>query len=335
MQYNLKSLAQQRIVVTGASSGIGLAIAEAAVAGGARVMLAARNEEALEEIRGRLSDRGGDVSVFAIDVAEPDYADRLARATIERFGGFDTWVNDAAAAIFGRLTETSMEDHRRVFDVGYFGTVQGSLAAVAHLRERGGALINIGSVLSDRAMIWQGAYSAMKHAIRGFTDALRVELARDQIPVSVTLIKPAAIHTPYPEHARNLMDTPAKVPPLVYDPALVAKAVLFAAQNPKRELTVGGFGAGIQLSNLAPKLTDAMMAAIGVEAQQGEAPPPPGTADNLWQPREDGRKEGVEPQFVRRSSLWLEAQMRPVTTVAAISLGIGALAIAAAGGRRR
>ena len=156
MSVRLKPIAEQRIVITGATSGIGLAIAEAASAAGARVMLAARNEAELIAVQERLTAEGGDVGVLAIDVGDADYAERLAAATLTRFGGFDTWVNDAAAATYGTLAETPLADHRRVFDVGYWGTVNGAMAALAHLRGRGGAIINIGSVLSDRAMILQG-----------------------------------------------------------------------------------------------------------------------------------------------------------------------------------
>lgn len=331
----LKPLARQRIVLTGATSGIGLAIAEAASQAGARLMLAARNEPALVELQERLAAAGGDVGIVAIDVAEPDYAERLAAAAMARFGGFDTWINDAAAATYGTLSETPVADQRRVFDVGYWGTVAGSLAALAHLRRQGGAIINIGSVLSDRAMILQGPYSAMKHAVKGFTDALRSEVLRDRLPVSVTLIKPSAMHTPYPHHARNRMDKPARLPPVVYDPRLVARAVLFAARTPRRELTVGGFAGGARVADfLAPRLLDRAMAVAGTAAQQTSRRPPPGTADNLYEPRRDGRIESDDPRYVRRQSLLLEAQMRPWAATAAL-VTAGALVSASVARLRR
>ena len=336
MSVRLKPIAEQRIVITGATSGIGLAIAEAASAAGARVMLAARNEAELIAVQERLTAEGGDVGVLAIDVGDADYAERLAAATLTRFGGFDTWVNDAAAATYGTLAETPLADHRRVFDVGYWGTVNGAMAALAHLRGRGGAIINIGSVLSDRAMILQGPYSAMKHAVKGFTDALRTEVLRDELPVSVTLIKPSAMHTPYPDHARNRMDTPAKLPPVIYDPRLVARAVVFAAQTPRRELTVGGFGAGAAVGDLvAPGLLDRAMALFGTAAQQSQRPTPPGTADNLYEARRDGAIENDEPQYVRRQSLWLEAQMRPLAATAIIAALAAVTATGVAAARRR
>jgi hypothetical protein len=191
-------------------------------------------------------------------------------------------------------------------------------------------------VLSERAMILQGAYSAMKHAVRGFTDSLRMELEADGVPISVTLIKPTGMNTPYPEHARNYMDHPARIPPLVYDPRLVAKAILFAAEHPKRELTVGGSGLMIsKLGNLMPRAMDIGMEAQGEQIQQIDETPPSERHDNLFEPREDGKIESDQDIYVRRSSLWLEAQMRPVLTTAILS-GLSFLATAAyANGPRR
>jgi NAD(P)-dependent dehydrogenase (short-subunit alcohol dehydrogenase family) len=342
MSITLKPLAQQRLVITGATSGIGLAIAEAAVKAGARVLLAARNAQALEEIRQRLGDR---VATLAVDVAEPDYAERLVAEARSQFGGFDTWINDAAAATYGTLAETPIEDHRRVFEVGYWGTVKGSMAALAHLRGNAqvggqngaGAIINIGSVLSNRAMILQGPYSAMKHAVKGFTDALRIEVMEAKLPISITLIKPSAMHTPYPDHARNRMDKPAKLPPVIYDPRLVARAVLFAAETPRRDLTVGGFGLGAVVGDqLAPGLLDRAMALFGTSVQQSDRRTPPAAADNLYAPRADGLIENDEPQYVRRQSWWLEAQLRPLAALGIAGAGLGLLAagVAAARGRQ-
>ncbi len=210
--------------------------------------------------------------------------------------------------------------------------------AARHLRERGGgAIINLGSVLSDRAVIDQGPYCATKHAIRAFTDVLRMELERDGAPIAVTLIKPGSMHTPYPEHARSYVDQPMRVPPVVYDPRLVADAILFAAEHPRRTLVVGGNGLMISLmGQAAPRLTGLIMEAIGRPAQvKPHDPGDPAKRDNLYEPRPDGVVDGGQDIYVRRQSLLLEAQKRPVATAAVLG-GIGWLTWAApARGRRR
>lgn len=154
-------------------------------------------------------------------------------------------------------------DQRRLFDTNYWGVVYGSIIAADHLSSKGGAIINIGSALSDRAVPIQGVYSASKHAIKGFTDALRMELDHDGAPVSVTLIKPAAINTPYTEHAKNYLAKEPAVPPPVYAPAIVAEAILYAAENAVRDLFVGGGAKALSMAGYyAPSLTDRMLACI-------------------------------------------------------------------------
>lgn len=327
MAVTLKPLSEQTIVITGASSGIGLATARRAARAGARVVMVARNELALREAAEAIGRSGGKAAWIALDVADEDAPQRIADLAEQRFGGFDTWVNDAAVALYAPLTEIDLDEHRRVFEVGYFALVRASLFAVERLRERGGALINLGSVLSERAISLQGAYSAMKHAVLGFTEALRTELEGDGVPISVTLIKPTGIDTPYPEHARNKLDKPARIPPVVYDPELVAKAICFAAGHRKRELTVGGGGFMISgLGNAMPRMTDLMVETVfGKPAQTIDTPPEPGAADNLFAARKDGRERSNQDIYVRRTSLSLEAQMRPAATVAVVGGAAAAL----------
>jgi short-subunit dehydrogenase len=334
MPGRLKPLAEQIIVVTGASSGIGLATARRAADAGARVVLVARNKLALDEAIEQIKLKGGRAAALALDIANAGAAEQAGAFCAERFGPFDTWVNDAAVAMYGKLDETSMEEHRRVFDVGYFGLVAASLYAARDLKERGGSIVNVGSVLSERTMIYQSVYSAMKHAVKGFTDGLRMELEADGAPVSVTLIKPNGMDAPYPEHARNKLDEPARIPPIVYDPELVARAILFAAENRKRELTVGGAGLMIsKAGNLAPGLTDKVMELIGLPIQKTDKPPRKGEADNLFRPRRDGHVHSNRDGYVRKQSLALEAQMRP-WVAAAILGGVTATLYALARRRR-
>lgn len=325
----LKPLSEQVMVITGASSGIGLATARRAAAKGAKVMLAARNEEALAAIVKEIAAAGGEAHHLAFDIAEEGAAERLAEAALARFGRFDTWVNDAAAAMYARLEQVTLEEHRRVFEVGYFGLVQGSMAALPHLKAHGGALINLGSVLSNRAIPLQGPYCAMKAAVMQFTDTLRMELEAAGAPVSVTLIKPAAIDTPYPEHARNKLAAPARLPQPLYDAELVAKAICFAASNKRRSLYVGG--GGLAISTLAPslpRLADKAMELLGGETSQTtDIPPDPTAADNLFEARADGRVASNQRPLTRRTSLALEAQFHPLAAAALV----GGVAAAAAG----
>ena len=311
----LKPLSEQTIVITGASSGIGLATAREAARRGAAVVLAARNAGALEDARRDIELAGGRAAICVADVSVEADVERIGETAVGSFRGFDSWVNDAAAATYGSMEQVSLADHRRIFDVNYHGLLMGSLVAARHLRQRGGgAIVNMGSVLSDRAMIYQGPYSATKAAVQAATDALRMELERDRAPVSVTLIKPGSVDTPYPEHARNYMDAPPRLPAMLYDPALVADAILFACENPRRQIYVGGTGWVISvLGRVAPRLTDLAMEQFGVEAQQKPGDPgDPAKRDNLNHPTEDSDAHGEQDVFVRQTSLLLQAQKQPL-----------------------
>lgn len=165
-------------------------------------------------------------------------------------------------------------------------------------------------------MILQGPYSATKAAVQAITDALRMELEREGAPVSVTLVKPSSIHTPYPEHAKNYMDEAPRLPPPLYDPRLVADAILFACEHPRRHLYVGAGGYAISLAGrVAPRLADLAMEAIGVSSQQ--RPGDPGVLnrrDNLHQPRAEGTVDGAQDLAVRRTSFLLQAQKLSLPT---------------------
>ena len=202
-----------------------------------------------------------------------------------------------ATAVYGTVEQIPIEDHRRIFEVNYWGVVNGSLIAARHLRQRGGAIINTGSVVSDRAMMLQGPYSAAKHAVKAFTDTLRMELEQEDAPISVTLIKPSAIDTTFFEHARSYLDAPGiKNPPPAYDPALVAKAMLFACENQKRDIVVGFGGWAISaLGGIAPRTTDYIMEATGYATQVTDHPGRGQRRDNLYEPREDGSAHSALP----------------------------------------
>jgi NAD(P)-dependent dehydrogenase (short-subunit alcohol dehydrogenase family) len=322
MNLALKPSSQQIIVVTGASSGIGLVTARMAAKQGARVVVAARNAPALHRLVREIEEQGGQALAVPTDVTHDNDVHRLAEAAIRRFGGFDTWVNNAGISIYGRIEEVSLEDQRQLFETNFWGLVYGSKVAVEHLRRRGGALINVGSVLSDRAIPLQGMYSASKHAVKAFTDALRMELEHDGLPVSVTLVKPSAINTPYTTHARNYLPVEPQNPPPVYAPELVAHAILRAAQVPTRDIVIGGGGRAITMAGVyAPRLIDKVMEWTMFNLQKSKhATSKP--HDALYQPGEDLHAEGDYPGYVRRTSTYLAASEHPIVT-AAMAIGAG------------
>ena len=310
MALKLKPLDQQVIVITGASSGIGLATAESAAKQGAKLVLAARSEKTLEEIVQRLNAQGGEAISVVADVSERGDVEKIAQAAVSRFGRIDTWVNDAGLSIYGRLDEVSDKDSRRLFDINFWGVVHGSLVALPHLKQQGGALINVGSEVSEAVVPLQGMYSASKHAVKGFTDALRIEIEEiDEAPVSITLIQPTAVDTPYPEHAKNYMDQEPKLPSPMIEPEKVADAILSAAIKPERHIKVGLMSKlDTAMANLIPSLAD-KMSAMQADRQQREESPrdPEGT---LYKPGEAGRTHGKGSKDYTESEAELAGSVR-------------------------
>lgn len=255
----------------------------------------------------------------AADVADENQLQAAADATVARFGGFDTWINNAGVSIYGRLEDVTLEDQRRLFNTNYWGVVNGSRVAIKHLRQSGGALINLGSELSDIAVPLQGAYVASKHAVKGFTDSLRLELKDERAPVSVTLIKPAGIDTLFVEHAKHYLDDEPKLPPPVYAPAIVAKAILHAAVHPTRDLYVGGASRAIAgFGRRAPRLYDAIASLVGVKAQlKGE---PRESGDALYKSGGGLRERSGENGRVREFSLYTSARLQPPGARAALTV---------------
>ena len=324
MKLQLKSLPDQVLVITGASSGIGLVTAKMAAAEGAKVVLASRNENDLRTAVEDIHHHGGEAVHVVADVADPGDVERIAEAAIRAFGRIDTWVNNAGVALYGRILELDLEDMRRQFDVLYWGVVHGCRTAVPHLSEDGGALINVASVLADRSVPLQGNYCAAKHAVKGFTDTLRMELEADGLPISVTLIKPTSIDTPLFDKAKTLMEVePQPVPP-VYAPEIVAQAILDCAQKPVRELNVGGAGRAMTvITGLAPRASDLVLEKAGFDKQKTDIPAR--GRDNLFTPLSyDGGERGRNWQGrVKETSLYTRAALRPGTAALA-ALGVGA-----------
>jgi len=324
MGIQLKKLDVQVVVITGATSGIGLVTARTAAKRYAKLVLAARNEDALKKLTDEINEAGGDAMYVVADVGNEADVRKIAEEALGRFGRFDTWINNAGVSIYGKLDEISTEDHRRLFETNYWGVVYGSLAAAEYLRKNGGAIINVGSVLSDRAIPLQGAYCASKHAVKGFTDALRMELEEEDAPVSVTLIKPSAIDTPYKDHAKKYLEVEPENPPPVYAPETVAEAILYSAENPERDVFVGGGGKALAaLGEYAPRVTDKVMGMTMFDLQKTDEPASH-EKEGLYISSDNSLSErGGYAGYVAESSLYTKASLHPVVTGAVIALGIG------------
>lgn len=325
----LKNISEQTLVITGATSGIGLTTARMAAEQGARVVLVARNEDALRELTNEINTNGGRAIYAAADVADENALRAAANKAKAEFGGFDTWVNNAGGAIYGKIADVKNEDSRRLFETNFWGVVYGSRIAVEHLRERGGALINLGSEVSDLPVPLIGMYAASKHAVKGFTDAFRMEIEADNLPISVTLIKPTAIHTPFPEHAKNYMDFEPQLPAPVYAPELVAEAILHCAQNQVRDFFVGDMAAAHSaMATYAPRLTDKFMEMSAESMQNSGKPSNPNRPDGLYETHSDLRERGTQDRYVLENSLYQRIKINPVLSGAlAVGAGLGIAAL--------
>lgn len=329
MKIELKKLNEQTMVITGASSGIGLTTARQAAKRGARLVLAARSEGALRQLTEEITGDGGQAIYVIADVGREEDMQTIAGKAQEAFGGFDTWINNAGIGMYGKLEDLTIKDMRHLFETNFWGLVYGSLEAVKHLKKRGGALINVGSTLSERAIPIQGIYSASKHAVKGFTDALRMELEEEGAPVSVTLIKPGAIDTPFTLNAKNYMEAEPQHFPPVYAPDAVADAILHCAENPVRDVFVGAGGKGnAALGYYAPRLTDKYMENIVIPAMKSDKPPRPRQQNALDHPSEHLAERGNYEGHVAQTSLYTQASLHPMVTAAAVAgagLAVGAL----------
>jgi len=286
----------------------------------------ARDEPALRESVLAITAAGGTADAYAADVGDADAVRAAAAHASQRFGRIDTWVNNAGSAIYGKLVDVQDDEHHQLFRTNYFGMVHGCLAAIPYLTQSHGTLITVGSIASDMPSPLMGAYAASKHALKAYIEALRMELAADGVPIVVTLVKPSGIDTPIAQHAVNHERGEAQIPPPVYDPQLVADAILFCATHPKRDLTVGGAGRAQALfAAHFPGLFDWLAPKAAANFVDPDKPQP--QPANLFASTDGGRVHSGEHPRARRTSLYTAAAKHPAVTsavAAALAAGLGA-----------
>jgi NAD(P)-dependent dehydrogenase (short-subunit alcohol dehydrogenase family) len=293
------------VVVTGASAGVGRAIAHAFARRGARVGLLARGEPALQLAAREVEELGGSAFVMAIDVADFAQVDAAAEAVEAALGPIDVWVNNAMATVFARFLDVHPDEFRRATEVTYLGAVHGTMAALRRMvpRDRG-TVVQVGSALSYRAIPLQAAYCGAKFAVRGFTDSVRTELMHDGSNVWITMVQLPAVNTPQFSWCRTrLPKHPQPVPP-IFDPDVPAEAVYWAAHHRRRELDVGFSAVKAIVGNkLAPRFADWYLARTGFDSQQVEDMPVGERRDNLFEaiPDEASTRGIFDAQAKRRS----------------------------------
>jgi NAD(P)-dependent dehydrogenase (short-subunit alcohol dehydrogenase family) len=326
-----RPISQQVVAVTGASSGVGRAIARAFGARGARVALIARGADGLNAAASEIRAAGGEALVLPADVSHAPEVQKAAHAIADQWGRIDTWVNDAMVSVFSPVVEMIPEEFRRVTEVNYLGTVYGTLAALRYMIPANeGVILQIGSALVYRSIPLQSAYCASKAAIRGFSDSLRCELLHDRSRVKVCMLQLPAVNTPQFDVVRTRLPRhPQPVPP-IFQPEVIAEAALHLALHPRREMWVGWSAAkAIVGQKFIGGLLDRYLAKKGWDAQMDSRPVDPITwRDNLAGPLPGDR--GAHGDFddrarTRSTELWMR------TNPGKVAFGAAAAALALVG----
>ncbi len=324
----LKPIAQQAVVIMGASSGIGRATALEFAKQGASVVVSARSQDGLDSLVKEISDAGGKAVAVPADVVIFSQVQAVAEKAVELYGRLDTWVHAAATAVFAPFEQVTPTEFERVIQVNLLGQVYGAMAALPHLRQTGqGALIHVSSVEARRSLPLQSSYAASKHGIEGFLDSLRVELQHEGVPISVTNVMPATINTPfYDKGLTKLGVKPTGVPPY-YQPELVAEAILHVAAHPTRDIIVGDVGRVLDfLQKVSPTFVDWMLQAVGIEGQRTQSPKSIDSPNNLYTPMagQDRARGDFNDKTIPSFLDWVD--FHPVVKWSALA-GIGILAL--------
>jgi NAD(P)-dependent dehydrogenase (short-subunit alcohol dehydrogenase family) len=280
------SLGGKVVVITGASAGVGRATAVAFAARGARVALLARGVEGLEAAKREIEASGAEAMDVPCDVAEVDEVEAAAGAVEAELGPIDVWVNDAMVGTLAEFADVEPEDFRRVTEVTYLGAVNGTRAALRRMLPRDrGTVVQVGSALAFRGIPLQAAYCGAKHAIAGFSESIRCELLHRGSAVRITQVHLPAVNTPQFHWVKtDLPQHPKPVPP-VYQPEVAARAIVWAAEHPRRQVLVGSSTfLTVWANRLFPGVLDRYLARTGIQAQQAPWPIEDGRRDNLYEP---------------------------------------------------
>lgn len=309
------------VVVTGATSGVGRAIAQRFAADGAKVALLARSREGLAATAAEVERLGGTALPLQTDVADADAVDAAAAAVEEALGEIDVWVNNAMTTVFAYLVDIDPSEFRRATEVTYLGTVWGTMAALRYMRPRDrGVIVQVGSALAYRGIPLQSAYCGSKHAIKGLFESVRTELLHEGSNVHVTMVQLPGLNTPQFDHCRSKMPrAPRPVAP-VFQPEVAADAVHWAAHHRRRQVYVGGSTVKAIVGNkLVPGFADHYLARTGVDGQQSAEQVAPRDG-NLFAPAADPGAHGRFDDESRAHSIQLALTKRRPYLLAVLGL---------------
>ena len=292
-------MAGQVVMITGASAGVGRAVARLFAQRGAAIGLFARGRAGLEGAARDVAELGGRALVLQGDVADADRVERAAATLEETFGPIDVWINNAMASVFSPIMEMEVAEYKRVTEVTYLGVVHGTLAALRRMKPRNrGVIVQVGSALAYRGIPLQSAYCAAKHAVEGFCDSLRAELLHDQSAVQVTMVQLPALNTPQFDWVKSRLHGRAQPVPPIFQPEVAADAIMWAADHPRREYFVGfPTVEAIVGDRIAAGLGDRYLARFGYKLQQTSEPEDSNRPHNLWQPVDEDRDFGAHGRF--------------------------------------
>ena len=317
----------ETVVITGATAGVGRATAQAFAKQGARIGLLARGEEGLEATKKDVERLGGEAVTVQTDVADAEQVDAAADAVEEAFGPIDIWVNNAMTSVFAEFTEIEPEEYKRVTEVVYLGTANGTRSALRRMMPRNrGTIVLVGSALAYRGIPLQSAYCGGKHAIEGMFESIRSELIHNDSDVHICMVQMPALNTPQFGWVRSKLPKKAQPVPPIFQPEVAADAVVFAAHHKRREMYVGFPSVQTIVGNkIAPVLGDHYLGRNGYESQQTDEPEDSGRRDNLFDPIPgDAGAHGTFDDRAKNYSweLWMSKHRHLLSTAGAAVAGL-------------